>query len=376
MSCCYDLFTSTASQLRLKFPLAFFLIIAFTSPLSADCGPEQLVGEAYYSGSISDGGQVKIPIPTNASNRIEVEWSFTPDDNSAAVAWEFRSETDLLIDSGMEAVYSTVSVTDEVFGDASKCGNPAFLILKSEVFAFHYSATIRTFESTGMNTDTGLDFTTAQVIPVTGAYCGNINFPLVGICDTRHYFKVTLKPGETLRVLGTFSCEPQNGTHGELDLLDENYNLVDNLLNVPVYGIVRHKNSFTNESSSNKTYYLILNINGPGDLLYGLTFSRVRAISFGLPAINLLLDDECAYSISPSSRSFMFTGGTGSFSVASPSGCRWRASKSVRWITITSGSSGSGDGTVTYSVSANLEGTTRTATITVAGKSHTVTQYD
>jgi hypothetical protein len=275
--------------LRFKLPLNFFLIFAFTAPLSAECGPEQLVGETFYSGSIGDGEQLKIPLTTNFSNRIEVEWSFTPDDNQATVLWEFRSETDMLIDSGTEAVYSTILVTDEVFGDASKCGNPAFLILKSEIFAFHYSARIRTFESMGMNTGVGLDFTTAQKIPLTGAYCGNINFPLVGICDTRHYFHATLRPSETLQVLGTFSCEPQYGTYAKLQLLDENYNLVRLLLNVAVYGLVRSKNSLTNESDSNKTYYLVLDTDGPGDLLYGLRFSRDSTISFFLPAINLLL---------------------------------------------------------------------------------------
>ena len=83
----------------------------------------------------------------------------------------------------------------------------------------------------------------------------------------------------------------------------------------------------------------------------------------------------CTYSISPTSRSFPFGGGAGSISVtSSASSCSWTASESVAWITITSGSSGSGNGTVTYSVSANTSSNPRSATITVAGKSHTVNQ--
>jgi hypothetical protein len=256
------------------------------------CVPEQLVGTAHYSGSVSDEGQITIPLPTNASNRIEVEWSFTPADNQAAVSWEFRSETDLLIDTFGVDVYSAVSVVDQVYGDASKCGNPANLVLKSDIFGFQYSATIRTFESISMNTGAGLDFTTAQVIPAKGAYCGNINLPLGGICDTRHYFKVELKPSETLRVWGTFNCEPKYGTQAELQLLDENQNFMKLLLNEAVYGLVWNNNSFTNESASNKTYYLVLDINGPGDLLYGLKFLRDSAAASVLPAINLLLGND------------------------------------------------------------------------------------
>ena len=225
-------------------------------------------------------------------NRIEVEWSFTPVDNQATVSWEFRSETDLLIDTFGKEVYSTVSVVDQVYGDASSCCNPAVLVLKSDIFAFQYSATIRTFESTSMNTDAGLDFTTAQVIPAKGTYCGNINLPLVGICDTRHHFKVELKPGETLRFWGTFNCEPKYGTQAELQLLDYNHNFMELLLNEEVYGLVWSNNSFTNESGSNKTYYLVLDINGPGDLLYGLKFLRDNAMAPVLPAINLLLDND------------------------------------------------------------------------------------
>ncbi len=83
---------------------------------------------------------------------------------------------------------------------------------------------------------------------------------------------------------------------------------------------------------------------------------------------------SCTYSISPTSRTFSSSSGTGSISVTSANGCTWTASEKVSWITITSGSSGSGNGTVTYSVSANTGSTNRTATITVAGRNHTVTQ--
>ena len=83
----------------------------------------------------------------------------------------------------------------------------------------------------------------------------------------------------------------------------------------------------------------------------------------------------CTYSISPTSRSIMSGGGAFSISVtSSASGCSWTTTEDVGWISITSGNSGSGDGTVTYSVLANTSSNPRSATITVAGQSHTVTQ--
>ena len=87
-------------------------------------------------------------------------------------------------------------------------------------------------------------------------------------------------------------------------------------------------------------------------------------------------DDTCpctVYSISPTSKSFGYSGGSGSIGVTTTSGCSWNASSNASWINITSGSSGSGNGTVSYSVSANT-GSSRTGTITIAGKTFTVTQ--
>jgi len=87
----------------------------------------------------------------------------------------------------------------------------------------------------------------------------------------------------------------------------------------------------------------------------------------------------CTYSISPTSSPIIpYTGGTGSFSVTTQSGCSWTATSNCGWVTITSGSSGSGSGTVNYTVAANPGPNTRTCTITVTGTNftgtHTVNQ--
>ncbi len=81
----------------------------------------------------------------------------------------------------------------------------------------------------------------------------------------------------------------------------------------------------------------------------------------------------CSYGISPTTRTFTSDGGNGTISVSTQTGCPWTASEGVTWITITGGSSGNGSGTVSYQVAANT-GAARTANITVAGKTHTVSQ--
>ncbi len=83
--------------------------------------------------------------------------------------------------------------------------------------------------------------------------------------------------------------------------------------------------------------------------------------------------DCTAYSLSPASKSFGSSGGSGSIGVTTTSGCSWNTSSNESWISITSGSSGTGNGTVSYSVLSNT-GSTRTGAITIAGKTFTVTQ--
>jgi all-beta uncharacterized protein len=62
-----------------------------------------------------------------------------------------------------------------------------------------------------------------------------------------------------------------------------------------------------------------------------------------------------------------------SVAVTAGNSCDWTATESASWINITGGSSGTGNGTVTFSVSANT-GSSRSGTLTIAGKTFTVTQ--
>ena len=90
---------------------------------------------------------------------------------------------------------------------------------------------------------------------------------------------------------------------------------------------------------------------------------------------NLSSGLSCTYSLSPTSQTFSYGGGTGSVGVTASSGsCSWTAVGNAAWITVTSGGSGTGNGAVSYSVSANTDTSDRTGTMTIAGQVFTITQ--
>ena len=82
----------------------------------------------------------------------------------------------------------------------------------------------------------------------------------------------------------------------------------------------------------------------------------------------------CSFAIAPPSQSVPAAGGPATaVAVTAASGCNWTAVSNDTWLTINAGASGSGDGTVTFTAAANT-GASRTGTLTIAGKTHTVTQ--
>ncbi len=83
-------------------------------------------------------------------------------------------------------------------------------------------------------------------------------------------------------------------------------------------------------------------------------------------------DAICTYGISPSSRSIRAPGGGGSVTVTAPDGCAWTAASNAPWIHASA--AGSGDGDVAYSVDANPSSSTRTGTMTIAGRTFSLKQ--
>jgi hypothetical protein len=82
----------------------------------------------------------------------------------------------------------------------------------------------------------------------------------------------------------------------------------------------------------------------------------------------------CAYTISPTAYTAAPTGASTSISVTAATGCIWSAASGVSWIMVNSGSSGSGNGTVAVTVAANTTTAARTGTVTIAGRTWTVSQ--
>jgi hypothetical protein len=82
----------------------------------------------------------------------------------------------------------------------------------------------------------------------------------------------------------------------------------------------------------------------------------------------------CSYTIQPGGQTMPAAGGSGIIDVTATAGtCSWTAVSNAAWVAITGGAAATGNGRVTFDVAANA-GASRTATISVAGQTFTLTQ--
>ena len=82
----------------------------------------------------------------------------------------------------------------------------------------------------------------------------------------------------------------------------------------------------------------------------------------------------CTYDVAPTAQSYPAAGGNGGATVATAAGCNWTAVENATWLHVTAGAMGSGSGSVSYLVDANTTGTSRSGSLTFAGRTLTVTQ--
>jgi hypothetical protein len=83
----------------------------------------------------------------------------------------------------------------------------------------------------------------------------------------------------------------------------------------------------------------------------------------------------CPSTISPDTQGMDPNGGGGhSVAVTTGSTCAWTATSNDAWITIDTGASGTGNGMVRFSVRSNNTGADRRGTLTIAGRTATITQ--
>ncbi len=137
-------------------------------------------------------------------------------------------------------------------------------------------------------------------------------------------------------------------------------------------------------SSSSATWLTITDgKSGVGDGTVSYSFlantsssSRTATLTAAGKSVAITQSAACTFTASPTSQSFTSAGGTGTVSVTTRSDCAWTASvsTSASWITISAGQSGLGNGTVSYSVAANSSTSSRSGTMTVAGRTVTISQ--
>jgi hypothetical protein len=117
---------------------------------------------------------------------------------------------------------------------------------------------------------------------------------------------------------------------------------------------------------------------GNGSVTYSVQANtgsaRTGTLTVAGQSVTISQSAPCTYGISPMSDTMDKGGGTGTVSVTTQSGCTWTAVSNASWITITSGSSGTGNGTVNFTVAANTTGNDRTGTLTIAGRTFTLTE--
>jgi all-beta uncharacterized protein len=83
---------------------------------------------------------------------------------------------------------------------------------------------------------------------------------------------------------------------------------------------------------------------------------------------------ECTFDVSSTAVNVAAAGGASTVDVISPGGCAWTAAANATWLHITGGAAGTGNGTVTFAADANTTGLPRAGTLTIAGRTVTVSQ--
>jgi hypothetical protein len=85
-------------------------------------------------------------------------------------------------------------------------------------------------------------------------------------------------------------------------------------------------------------------------------------------------DDGCVYTVTPATVTFSHDGGAATVDVTTNALCAWTAVSNAPWLVITGGGGATGSAKVAYEVQPNGTTATRSGTMTVAGKTVTVTQ--
>jgi hypothetical protein len=101
----------------------------------------------------------------------------------------------------------------------------------------------------------------------------------------------------------------------------------------------------------------------------------ITAAGQTIPIAQAGTSGACTYNVSPTSANFSAAGSNNSeIDVNTAGSCAWTATSQAAWITITDGSSDTGNGHVKYRVAINTTLAARVGTMTVAGRTVTISQ--
>jgi hypothetical protein len=87
-----------------------------------------------------------------------------------------------------------------------------------------------------------------------------------------------------------------------------------------------------------------------------------------------IAQQPCTFSLAPASRTVPAAGGAGTVQVTTEVECPWSVSGGADWVSVSSSSSRTGPGEFSYAVAPNTSSSSRTATLTVGGRTHAITQ--
>lgn len=105
------------------------------------------------------------------------------------------------------------------------------------------------------------------------------------------------------------------------------------------------------------------------------TASRTGTVTIGTNTFTVTqVGTPCSFTLSPTSQSFAAAGGSTTVNVTTGASCSWSATGGSAWVTISNGAGRTGSGSVGITAAANSTTQSRTATLTIAGKSFVVTE--
>lgn len=133
--------------------------------------------------------------------------------------------------------------------------------------------------------------------------------------------------------------------------------------------------------STSANWVAVANAGGQGDASVPYTVAAnpmavARAAQIAVSDATLQLSQDaapCRFTLSASSGSVAAAGGTLTAQLSTVTGCAWSARSDASWLTIPSGASGSATAIITMAAAQNT-GAARTAHMTAAGLTYTVTQ--